>query len=305
MSLRMAMIGLGVISKYYARGFDDVDEVELVAVCDTLEDKLAPYRARGIATASTLEEILERDDVDAIAINLPNDAHREACETALRHGLHVCCEKPLATTVADARAMVATAREHERLLFTSFHRRYNANYVALAADVDPRRIVRATARYHEDIREHAGDDSWYLDPARCGGGCVADNGPNALELLHGLVGAMSVRGVEIERDGNGVDTFAALDLESGDGVPCRVELDWAYSNGELKDVTVELDDGSVRRADMLAGWNGFKESLYHEYAGVLRAFAAAVEESDERGEVGLAMVALIEDAYALAAEPAR
>jgi predicted dehydrogenase len=155
--------------------------------------------------------------------------------------------------------------------------------------------VHVVVRYLERIEDHVGVDAWYLDPDRCGGGCVADNGPNAFDLVRGLLGDVSVTDVDITRKA-GVDRQAVIALRAPTGATARVELDWSCP-GEVKDVRVDLGDGTTRHVDLLAGHPGFKQSLWHEYHGVVAEFAALVAAGRRASGDGLAALALVEACY--------
>src|SRR5262249_26789265 len=160
------------------------------------------------------------------------DVHAHVCWDALEAGLAVCVEQPLALTVADAMMLVRSARRHGLPLYTAFHRRYNDNLAALLAELPARPPVESvTVRYLERIEEHAGPDGWCPDPARCGGGCVADSGPNAFDLVRVVLGNaahLTVRDAVITRDDRGVDRQAVIFLDSDTGVRATVELDWSH-----------------------------------------------------------------------------
>ncbi|WP_044986138.1 Gfo/Idh/MocA family protein [Sorangium cellulosum] len=293
------MIGMGVISKFYVAGFPRVDGAKLVAVCDLRKERVAPFEARGLDTTLDYRELLAREDIDAVIINVPNDEHYAICRDALAAGKHVCCEKPLTIRRADAERLVGQARAAGRTLFTAFHRRYNANVVrALPQLADRSRIASVTARYLEKIEEHAGDDRWYLDSRRCGGGCLADNGPNVFDTLASFLGRMEVTRAAVERDGGGIDREADVDLVSEGGIPVHVRLDWAYPRGERKDIEVSLKSGERVVIDMLAGFDEFKGSLWHEYEEIVRDFVATIGAGGCHGEDGLDAVRLVDDAYA-------
>lgn len=251
-------------------------------------------------------ELLDIEDLDAVIVNTPNHLHAEICMEALLAGCHVCCEKPLVPTYSEAEALSATAERVGRALFTAYHRRYNRNVGEMARwlgeGAERRRGVRqCRVRYLERIEDHCGDDGWYLDPAFCGGGCLMDNGPNALDVVRLLLGDCEVIDARVEMR-EGVDVRAALDLRAR-GAEVRVELDWAYRGGERKDVRLDFADGSSRSADMLSGFPAFKSSLYHEYAGVLEDFArVAAGAWDGSGGLDLSVVKLVEDGYRLARE---
>jgi predicted dehydrogenase len=290
--IRVGVIGLGVIGTFYRAAVTGHPGLELAAVCDLRPELFgdAPVRY------TDHRRMLAEADLDAVVVTVPNDTHHVVCGDALDAGVAVCVEKPLAMTLADACDLDRRARGP---LFTAFHRRYNDNYRALlssvsAAGTAPAHVV---VRYLERIEDHVGVDAWYLDPGRCGGGCVADNGPNAFDLVRGLLGDVSVTDVAITREA-GVDRQAVIALRADTGATARVELDWSYP-GEVKDVLVELADGTTRHADLLAGHPGFKQSLWHEYRGVVAEFADLVVTGRRASGGGLAALALVEASYGM------
>ncbi|MEU6820923.1 Gfo/Idh/MocA family oxidoreductase [Streptomyces atriruber] len=294
---RVGLIGLGVISKFYVAAFDRLPGLDLAAVCDLRPDALAPFQ--DVAKRySGHAELLADADVDAVVVNVPNDAHATVCRDALAAGVAVCVEKPLAIRVEDGRALASLAREKDVTLFTSFHRRYNSAVLRLLDEVSAADspIRSLTVRYLERIEEHAGSDRWYLDAERCGGGCVADNGPNAFDVVRLFLGDVELAASDVVRDELGTDRQAAVDLRSTAGVTARVELDWAYG-GEVKDVAVELRDGTRLYADMLDGHAEFKGSLWHEYVGVLTDFDARLRGGQDASRDGLAALELVDAVY--------
>ncbi|MFF2630953.1 Gfo/Idh/MocA family protein [Kitasatospora griseola] len=299
--LRVGVVGLGVISRFYLAALEQVPGVRLAAVCDR-DAELVREFPDGVGRFTDHRALLAAGGLDAVVVTVPNDQHLPICRDALRAGLPVCVEKPLALRASEGAELAALAVERRVPLFTAFHRRYNAAVRELRRTLDGAAPVRSvTARYFELIEEHVGRDRWYLEPERCGGGCVADNGPNAYDLLRLLAGPMSLGSAEVRRDGSGVDRSAVLELSGAGGVRGRIELDWSHP-GELKDVTVELADGSTLRADLLSGHDGFKQSLWHEYVGIVTEFAALlagdpVAGDDGRGPDGVDALRVVEAAY--------
>lgn len=294
--LRIGVIGLGVIARFYLAALDRIPSMRLVAVCDTDDAALRPFRER-LPCHRDHRELLQRTDLDAVVITVPNDAHVTVGRDALAAGLPVCLEKPLATRLTDGEVLVDCAHSTGVCLFTAFHRRYNWTIQTLDRRLRRQPPVQSlTVRYLERIEEHIGRDRWYLDPERCGGGCVADNGPNAYDVARLFLGELAVTDVDIHRDAQGIDRQARVDLRAASGAMARVELDWSYP-GECKDVEIVLADGSTHHADMLRGYPGFKDSLWHEYVGVLRDFGQALASGKHRVDGGLAALALVEETY--------
>ena len=300
--MKLGVVGLGVIAPYFLRAIEADPAVTLAAVCDLDPAKLAPYAERGVPAFTDYRALLDAGVVDGLVITLPNDLHAAVAVDALERGVAVCCEKPLTITTADAAAVAAAAHRGGAALFTAFHRRYNRHLVDLAAALpqDRTQIAGVLVRYYENIAEHTGGERWYLDPRRCGGGCLIDNGPNALDEARFLLGELAVDDATIGDVRAGAEYYAEVELTSADGVPVRVELDWALPTGETKDVTVRLRDGGELRADLLAGFDGFKSSLEHEYRGILAAFTAAAARGASHRDAGAHVVGLVAEAYAIA-----
>ena len=107
MSSRIAVIGAGYWGPNLVRNFRGSPDWELVAVCD-----LDEARARKVVgdapvdVETSLERLLARDDVDAVAIATPARTHSRIALAALAAGKHVLVEKPLASSRAEAEVMV-------------------------------------------------------------------------------------------------------------------------------------------------------------------------------------------------------
>ncbi len=130
--VRYAVVGLGHIDQVavlpafrHAR-----ENSELVALVSDDPEKLEKlgeqYDVAQCVAYDQYEHLLASGDVDAVYIGLPNHLHRYATETAARHGVHVLCEKPIAASSADARAMIATCDEHGVRLMIAYRLHFEA-----------------------------------------------------------------------------------------------------------------------------------------------------------------------------------
>lgn len=143
--LKVAVIGVGSLGAVHADIYGRMPGVELVAVADTVRARAESVaRAHGcIALNSAQELIAERSQnpVDAVSIVVPTTAHRQVAEVVLGAGIHALLEKPVAETVADARAIVALAAKQKVVLQVGHLERFNAGVLKLAELADNPRFI--------------------------------------------------------------------------------------------------------------------------------------------------------------------
>ncbi len=117
--IRVGVIGLGYWGPNLVRCFSSLPDCRVTAVCDRSRDQLLRVTERhpAIRAVESLDELLDRDLVDAVVIATPTATHYELAHKALEHDLHVFVEKPLATASAECAALVDLAARRNRLLF--------------------------------------------------------------------------------------------------------------------------------------------------------------------------------------------
>jgi predicted dehydrogenase len=132
--LRVVQIGAGSMGRGWLRNVRDNDDVELVGVADldvaTAKAALEDLGVAGVPVATTLEDFLGDSSVDAVIDVTVPDAHHAVTMEALRRGIPVLGEKPLAATLAEALEMVAAAQAYDRLFMVSQNRRYDPQLFA-------------------------------------------------------------------------------------------------------------------------------------------------------------------------------
>ena len=137
-------------------------------------------------------DVLSRDDVDAVDICAPNALHAEQAIAAAEAGKHVLVEKPMATTVADADAMVAAAERAGVVLMAAHNLRFAAPYAAAARAVAEGLVgdvvgVRV-AMGHGGPEGWTRDAGWFRDPSVSGGGALLDLGIHVADLVRAVTG---------------------------------------------------------------------------------------------------------------------
>jgi predicted dehydrogenase len=114
MSLHGAVIGCGYFAQNHLHGWKEIEDVEIVAVCDLDEAKARQTAGQfSIPLVFTnAEQLLQQSaSLDFVDIVTTPESHRALVELAARYGKHTSCQKPLAPSLADARAMVAACQQ--------------------------------------------------------------------------------------------------------------------------------------------------------------------------------------------------
>jgi UDP-N-acetylglucosamine 3-dehydrogenase len=123
--IRIGVVGLGVMGRSHARVLDDVDQADLVAVCDPTEDAMAWARKRRLIGYRSFEEMFEHEKLDAVTIAVPTRFHLEVGLAAIERGLDVLMEKPIATDLDEAQQLVAAAKKRGTMLAIGHVERFN------------------------------------------------------------------------------------------------------------------------------------------------------------------------------------
>lgn len=167
--------------------------------------------------------------IDAVYIATPNHTHRELVERAAAAGLPVLCEKPMATTYADAAAMVRACEDAGVPYATAHNQRWHPGHARLRELVAGGVLgtVRQ-ARIHYACTAPAwwGADDWHWDPARAGGGALFDLAPHGLDLVATLLDA-PLQEVTALRQGTGeVEEGAILLARYGGDVLLTLQVSY-------------------------------------------------------------------------------
>ena len=181
-----AVVGLGKLALgQIVPGFHNCRNAKLTALVSGHPDKAARVAseqhlpAGSIYNYTDFDRIAANPAIDVVYIVLPNFMHAEYTIRALKAGKHVLCEKPMASTVADAEAMVAAAKATNRKLMIAYRCHYEPlnleamRRVRSGALGKPRLVITKMLR-QSDLNEPS--DAWRLDMRKSGGGALADMG---------------------------------------------------------------------------------------------------------------------------------
>jgi len=199
--LRCGVIGTGM-GRYHMDGYASHPKSELVAVCDLNAAEAKEYADKyGVKHVfSDYRKMLAMDGLDAVSIAVPNFLHAKMSIAALKAGKDVLCEKPMATKLADAVAMVAEAKKAKKRLMINMAMRFNGAHQALREQIangDLGDIYYAKSQW---IRRKGmplvdfprtgsmGRGDWFVTKKLSGGGATVDIGVHMFDLVWWLIG---------------------------------------------------------------------------------------------------------------------
>lgn len=174
---RWGLIGASTIAKEWVIDAIRATGGEIVSVMSGSAERGKAYaEAQGIAKAvTTLEEIVNDPSIDAVYISTTNELHRDQALAAAKAGKHILCEKPLAMSLADARAMVQAANDAGVVMATNHHLRNAATHRAMRDAIKAGRIgTPLSARVFHAVYLPPHLQGWRLDKPEAGGGVILD-----------------------------------------------------------------------------------------------------------------------------------
>lgn len=166
-----ALVGCGAFGRFCLDAHATNDTVRRVAVSDQDEGLAARAEVESGVPAATLDDLLANPAVEMVHLATPPWTHRELGERVLRAGKHLLCEKPLATTMEDADALLGLARENELRLAANLIMRYTPLVKMVKRGIVSGALgapIRASLE-NDAQDENLPPDHWFWDPARSGG----------------------------------------------------------------------------------------------------------------------------------------
>jgi UDP-N-acetylglucosamine 3-dehydrogenase len=140
--IRIGVVGLGVMGRSHARVLDDVDQADLVAVCDPTEDAMAWAKKRRLVGYRSYEELFDHEKLDAVTVAVPTRFHLQVGLAAIERGLDVLMEKPIATDLDEAQQLVAAAKKRGTMLAIGHVERFNPAVRELKKRLDAGEVGR-------------------------------------------------------------------------------------------------------------------------------------------------------------------
>ncbi len=238
-------VGIGIVSyahlhaPRYAATIAAHPQARLAGIASLgVNDSVAQAEAErfGVPYFRDYSEFISQGNLDAIYIGSTPVLHKKVITQAVAQGIHILCDKPLATTLEDADKIVARARQANVKLMVPFNPRFQLPLIKIKTALDTGEagdLVSIYAVKHGRLPTKAIsplEADWFLDPTQAGGGGFLDIGIHAIDALRWLAGA------EVRRVHANVGTMIHTELATDD----------------LGTMTVEFENGVV--GVLSSGW---------------------------------------------------
>lgn len=265
--IRIGIIGAGLIGKVHLDNYSKIEGVDIVAVCDVNDEEARRVAEKhGIPHVYTdYKEMLKRNDLDTVDVCLHNNFHSPVSIAAMQAGKHVYCEKPIAGTYADGKAMCDAAEEYGKKLHIQLGTLYRKETKAAKALIDGGQLGKL---YHARSTGHRRRGRPFVDgygtkfftrKEFATGGAILDMGIYHIAQLLYLLGMPEVKritgklyqememdearrsesGFDVEELGTGFVTFA-------DGITLDIIEAWSIHLGGFEGSSIAGALGGIR-----------------------------------------------------------
>ncbi len=147
-TIKIAVVGLGLMGERHAFGYDKMPLVELKAVCDINKERGEALAKQLHANYyADLETMLKVEELDGVDIVLPDNMHLEAVELAVKYNKHIFVEKPIASTLEDAKKIYAITKDYQKTFMVGHILRFDPRYAGARETVRNGKIGKGMSFY--------------------------------------------------------------------------------------------------------------------------------------------------------------
>ena len=296
--VRIGVLGAARIARLFVEAVKTSSKVVVSAVASRDPERAAAFaRDTGVARVhSTYDALLADREIDAVYVPLPNNLHAEWSIRAADAGKHVLCEKPLAASASEARAMFGAATRNNVYLVEAYPYRAQPQTLKLlellaAGAIGRIQLVQAAFGFP------LADPSNIRFNPELAGGALMDAGSYPVSLIRTVTGMLPQRVHAMSRWGSsGVDTTTMATLEYADGLLAQISCSFATARhrhafvaGDAGSIaTTYFNDTSASFPPLLevrrgTGWDAARERIETAMAGGFVAEAESFHDLVRNG----------------------
>ena len=186
--INFGIIGCGWIGDLkHLPNYSKHPDTKIAALCDVdekkMEQSIKKFNLDSVKTYTDYREMVQDPNLDAVVVATPNKLHCEMTVAAFQAGKHVLCEKPMATSAADARKMIDASRKAGKKLSVGFQWRFRPECLYIKDLCDSGALGEIYYAKAHGLRRR-GVPTWgsYMDPDLNGGGVLWDGAPHSLDF---------------------------------------------------------------------------------------------------------------------------
>lgn len=280
--LRVAIAGAGMVARLHLDAARRAG-ARVVGICASTPERGRQAAERlGLDRAfASAHELATDPEVDVVHVCTPNSSHHQLTELALRAGKHVICEKPLATTSADADELVKAAQDSGLITAVPFVYRYHpmaaeARARVRGGSVGQVRLIHG--HYLQDWLSEPGDNNWRVDPELGGTSrAFADIGSHWCDLLEWVTGhriselIAQTQTVLAKREGTARGTFSAAATSASAGASTTTST--PVTTEDTAQLLFRTDQGATGTLTISQVSPGRKNRLWFEVDGAAASVA--------------------------------
>ncbi|KPK82554.1 MAG: hypothetical protein AMJ81_09740 [Phycisphaerae bacterium SM23_33] len=230
--LRIGMIGCGGNGRGHLKNLVSRGEVQVVALTEPSRAMLERARQEIPALAevpayANHRQMIKHNELDAVGISTPHTLHFRQVMDALEAGLHVFCEKPLTTSVAETRKVIAKSRRKRKVVVVAFQRRLHAMRRFMRSFVRDKAFGRPlfVQSFCSQGWLSGTRGTWRQKLALSGGGQLNDTGAHIVDMIFWTMPARPVEVTAlIDNRGTEVDIDSAISYRFADGALGNISI---------------------------------------------------------------------------------
>lgn len=270
--LKAAVVGMGFIGAAHVEALRRVPCVDVVAVADAFGAQEKAERLGVPAAYADYKKMMDECELDCVHVCTPNSMHMEVVMEAIKRGINVVCEKPMACNAEEAQLMTDAVRESGLIGALNFHNRFYPipyRMRRMVQNGDLGQVYHVQGCYLQDWLQKKTDFSWKLLSSQCGKTrATADLGSHWMDL------AEYVTGQKIKEVFAEFKTVHAQRTQMTAEGPKDVDID----TEDFSVIVLRFDGGAVGMASFSAVFSGKKNQTVLQVAGT----KASLEWDNER-----------------------
>jgi predicted dehydrogenase len=232
--LKIGVIGLGWVSQiFHLPTLKKLGDVEITAICDRDKSK-AKYIGEKFGIAKTYtdyEEMLSKEDLNAVDICTPTDSHKNISMAALQKGLDVFVEKPIARHYAEALEISETAIKSKRKLMVGMNNRFRPDMMMLKSIIEAGELGNIFYAKAGWIKKLSSVNPWLTQKDKAGGGVFLDLGLVTLDTLLWALNFPQIRrvnAVTYNHTTKSVEDSCVTFFETQNNAALILEVSWSF-----------------------------------------------------------------------------